>query len=169
MSFHATFSAKQVLVNYAGVDMSEGRPDDVFITISETSPRASFRKGVDGNTSAALSSDHSAQVTLSFFPESTNAKLMTSTYYALREAQKGDSPVLGAFPLGVVDPSGSIAVGALEAVLESMADRSIGNDTGTIDFVFYVENLVGTALPSDLASDAANLGSALGITLPVGA
>lgn len=165
MSFHAPYSAKQVTVNYAAGDFSEGRPDDVFITISESAPRATFRKGVDGNTSAALSSDHSSQVTLSFFPESDSAKLLSNIYYALRSSQRGDSPTLGAYNLVVLDPSGSIIIEAEEAVLESMSDRSLGNDTGTIDFVFYVETLLGGSLPADLAQEANKVLGALGVSV----
>lgn len=156
MSFHTTYSAKHVITNYAGVDLSEGRPEDVFLTITESAPRASFRKGVDGNTAPSLSTDHSATVTLTFFPQSNNGKLMTALYYSLKQAAKGDEPVLGAFPLVISDPSGSILIAAPEAVLMNKGDNSFGNNTGEVSFEFYVEDVFGISLPEGELADTLN-------------
>lgn len=165
MSFHATYSARNVVTNYSGLDISEGRPEDVFITIAENSDRASFRKGIDGHTSSALSSDNSYIVTLSYFPESATAKILTGIYSALKLAQTTDAATLGAVPLGIADPSGGTIFAASEAVMQSRGDTSLGEDTGTIDFVFYVESGAITALPEDLAKAVAEGLDGLGLSL----
>lgn len=152
--FHSTYSAKNVLINYSGRDLSDGRPDgQAFVTISQGAPRASFRKGVDGNTAASLSADNSVTITLSLFPESDNAKILGAIYYGLKQAHDAGKPVLGALPLGLSDPAGTIFLIAKEAVLMNIGDLSLSEDTGTIDFEFYVENAIATPLEGDLAED----------------
>ena len=151
MSFHSTYSARNVTVVYAGANLSEGRPEDVYITISENSPRASFRKGLDGNTSAALSSDHSVTLTLSFYPESTTAKVLSGIYYGLKELERTGTALLGAYPLVINDPSGAASLlVADEAVLMEKGDSSFGADSGTVDFTFYIEDARQAVLPAEL-------------------
>lgn len=165
MSFHETFSAKNVVVNYSGVDLSQGRPEDAFLTISQGAPRANFRKGVDGNTSAALSADNSVTVTLSLFPESNAAKVLTGIYYGLKLSHDQGQPVLGALPLGIVDPSGTIFLVAQEAVLVNMGDLSLGEDTGTMDFEFYVEDAIAVPLTGEIAGKLSGALSTLGVSV----
>jgi hypothetical protein len=156
MSFHETFSAKNVVINYAATDISTGRPEDAFITISQGAPRAAFRKGLDGNTSASLSADNSVTVTLSLFPESNSAKILTGLYYAFKQALRQGEAVLGALPLIVADPSGTIFLVAKETVLMNLGDLSLSEDTGTIDFEFYVEDALASPLTGELADILSN-------------
>lgn len=140
MAFHGTYAARNVLTNYAGIDLSSGIPEDTFISMTENTGRASFRKGLDGNTSASISPDNSYTVTLSFFPESATAQALTNLYSTLRVADEAGEQTLAAFPLGIYDPSGSGILGSLEAVIQKAGDQSYGADTGTVDFEFYVES-----------------------------
>lgn len=148
MSLLRTYSARAVNIVYAGITLNDGRPDDVFITIAENADRVSFRKGMSGDTSVSLSPDHSGTITLSFFPESQAAKGLTNIYSALREMERrGDTQpanigVAGTgTPLAVIDPSGSIILAATEAVIQSTSERSLGEDTGTISFTFFVDDM----------------------------
>lgn len=165
MAFHETFSAKSVVVNYSGVDLSQGRPEDAFLTISQGAPRANFRKGVDGNTSASLAADNSVTVTLSLFPESNSAKVLTGLYYGLKLSHDAGKPILGALPLGIADPSGTIFLIAKEAVLVNMGDLSLGEDTGTLDFEFYVEDAIAVPLTGEIATKLAGALSAIGVSV----
>jgi len=151
MSFHETYSAKNVVSNFSGIDVSQGRPDDAFITISQGSPRVNMRKGLDGNTSSALTADNSVTVTLSYFPESNAAKVLTALYYGLKASNDAGKPILGALPLGLSDPSGTVFLIAQEAVMVNIGDLSLGEDTGTMDFEFYVEDALITPLTGELA------------------
>lgn len=164
MSFHPTYSAKAVVINYAGADLTEGRPEGAFITVAQGAPRAAFRKGVDGNTSNSLSADNSVTVTLSLFPESNAGKVLTGIYYGLKAAHSAGEVVLGALPLGVVDPSGTIFLAAKEAVLMNIGDLTLSEDTGTMDFEFYVEDAVATPLTGELADKLASALSELGVS-----
>lgn len=164
MAFHETYSAKSVVINYAGAVLTKGRPEDAFISIAQGAPRANFRKGLDGNTSAALSADNSVTVTLSFFPESNSAKILSGLYYGLKLSHDQGKPILGALPLGITDPSGTIFLIAEEAVLVNMSDLSLGEDTGTIDFEFYVENAIATPLSGELADKLSSALTELGIS-----
>jgi len=69
MSFHQTYSMGNVNINYGGFDITDGRGADAYLSISNNTPRASFRKGADGNTSASLSSDHSVTLTLTYMED----------------------------------------------------------------------------------------------------
>ena len=165
MAFHETFSAKNVVINYSGVDLSQGRPEDAFVTIAQGAPRANFRKGLDGNTSAALSADNSVTVTLSLFPESNAAKVLTGIYYGLKLAHDQGEVILGALPLGIVDPSGTIFLVAKEAVIMNIGDLSLGEDTGTLDFEFYVEDAVAVPLTGELATKLSGALNELGVSV----
>lgn len=164
MSFHETYSAKNVVSNFSGIDVSKGRPDDAFVTISQGSPRVNMRKGLDGNTSAALSADNSVTVTLSYFPESNAAKVLVALYYGLKQSHDAGKPILGALPLGLADPSGTIFLIAKEAVLVNIGDLSLSEDTGTLDFEFYVEDAIATPLTGELGDKVASGLSELGIS-----
>ena len=139
MSFLKTYSARGVNINYAGVSLNEGRPEDAFITIAENAPRVAMRKGLSGDTSSALSPDHSVLVTLSFFPESLSASVLSVIYNGLKAAEMAGTPVLGAVPLYINDPSGSTLLVAAEAVLTNKEETSLGADSGSVSFEFYVE------------------------------
>lgn len=163
MAFHATYSPKNFVVNYAGIDLSEGRPEDTFISISQSAPRAGMRKGLDGNTSTALSSDHSVTLTLSFYPESETAKKLAALYHSLRFAEMTGDVTLGAAPLVLSENSGATFLSAPETVLVNMGDQSFGADTGTIDFEFYVETAAQMTLPSNIAAEVTRAFDGFGI------
>lgn len=165
MAFLSTYSPRNVLVNYAAAILDSGRSDDVWITISQNAPRASFRKGNSGDTSAALSADHSVTVTLSFYPESQSAKALTGIYNGLKAAERSGNPVLGAYPLVISDPSGATLLLAKEAVLMNSGDISLGSDTGTVDFEFFVEDALQLPLEGDLAEEVNSSLDELGIQL----
>lgn len=168
MAFHPTYSSRRVVINYAGVNLSDGKAEDAFLTIAHNTPRASYRKGADGNTSAALSSDMSLTVTISMFPESSAAKALGIAYYGLREAERQGAGVLGAVPLGIVDEAGTTILTTTEAVLTNVGDLSLGQDTGTIDFEFYVENAILSPAPAEVADLAASALDALSVSVDVG-
>lgn len=129
-----------VNINYSGFDITDGRGADAYLSISNNTPRASFRKGADGNTSASLSSDHSVTLTLTYFPESETANGLQFLYYSLKKLERAGQPILGSFPLIMEDPSGSIAFAAKDAVLMNLGDISLGEDTGEVELEFYVED-----------------------------
>lgn len=149
MSFHDAYSPREVLIIY-GVDISEGKSDDAFITISRNSERVTTRAGNDGRYSATLSADRGGTVTLSYFPESNSAKLLQGIYTALQQ-----SNTLGDLPLVIIDPSGTLVVAAAEATLSSTGDMTLGTDTGTIDFVFTAPELI--TAPADLPDEVQDL------------
>lgn len=163
MAFHNTYSAKNFVVNYAGIDLSEGRPEDGFISISQNTPRAAMRKGLDGNTAASLSSDHSVNLTLSFFPESETAKKLAALYHSLRLAEMTGDVTLGAAPLVLSENSGATFLSAPETVLVNMGDQSFGADTGTVDFEFYVETAAQITLPANIAADVTKAFDGFGV------
>lgn len=166
MAFLSTYSCRAVLVNYAGVALNDGRPEDTFITISENAPRTAQRKGLSGDTSVALSPDHSVMVTLSFFPESTAAKLLNAMYYSLKDLERAGKPVLGAAPLVITDPSGVIMLVCKEAALSNKTETAFGADTGSLSFEFYVEDAQIKPLPGALAGKVAGAVSALSVKVP---
>ena len=165
MSFLSPYSARNVIVNYAGQLLNDGRPEDVFINVSEGSPRLSTRKGNSGDTSVSLSPDHSAVVSLTFYPESKAGKVLTGIYYALKNYESVGEPVLGAVPLSIVDPSGGYYLACAEATMMNKTDTSLGSDTGTVTFEFYVEQAIQGSLPEDYAGDVAAALNDLGISV----
>ena len=168
MSFHSnlkTYSARDVTIAYAGQSLNNGIPEDAFLTITPNAPRASFRKGLDGNTSAAISSDTSHNVVLSLFPESKAATILQTYYGLLRAAELAGEPILGAGPLLIQDQSNLPFFGAAQTVLMNVGESSYGADTGTVDFEFYVEG--GIALTTDgddFESAALMLAVSLGVS-----
>lgn len=165
MSFHKTYSMRNVDIDYALLDLNVGKADDAYLTISQGAPRASYRKGADGNTSASLSADHSVTVTLSLFPESEAAVKLQAIYDALKASERAGEPVLGAVPLVISDPSLAANILSLEAVLTNVGDLTLGQDTGTKDFEFYVEDALSNPLLGDLAADLQKAKDDLGITI----
>ena len=163
MSLLATYSPRNVLVNYAGVLLNSGRPEDVFITITENAPRASFRKGLSGDTSSALSPDHSATITLSFYPESNTAKVLSLIYFGLKNAEAAGTPVLGAVPLVITEPAGSTLMVCPQAVLMNKTETSLGADTGTVSFEFFVEHAVQAVATPELMAEMNKGLSELGV------
>lgn len=163
MSFLSTYSPRNVIVNYAGTNFNSGRVDDVFVNIAEGSPRISTRKGNSGDTSVALSSDHSAIVTLSFYPESQSGKIMTGLYYGLKNAESVGKVILGSVPLSIIDPSGGVYLTCAEAVLMNKTDTTLGADTGTISFEFYVEQAVQGSLPDEYEADVQSALAYIGV------
>lgn len=148
MAFHATYSAREVLITYLGVDLSEGKADDTFMTVSDNSPRTTMTKGADGNTAVSLSPDRSGTVTLTLFTTSDTCKRLTATYEILRS-----SGLLGAAPLTVTDPSGATLVVAAQAVLTERGENSLGLGENTRDFTFYCETMFDIALDEDIAKE----------------
>lgn len=163
MAFLPTYSARNVLVNYAGAILDGGRPEDTFVTITENAPRASFRKGNSGDTSAALSADHSVTVVLTFFTESQAAKILSGIYSGLKSAEKAGSPVLGSYPMVISDPSGSTLLVAKDTVLMNKTEVGLGADSGTVSFEFFVDDATQLPLPDDLAASAKDALSKLGV------
>lgn len=191
MAFLQTYSRRGVSTVYAGKDLSEGRPDDVFITIEQNAERVSFRKGFSGDTSSSLSSDHSLKVTLTYFPESRTAKFLTNFYNIISQSEvllrnndfkttfgqiEGDLKKLGfksfaasgillPAPLILEDLSGAVVLDAPQAVLYNRTETSLGEDTGTVSFEFFVEE-------GFISSDDNVIGDLLGVVggaLQVGA
>lgn len=154
MAFLQTYSARNVLINYAGVILNSGRPEDTFLTISENAPRASFRKGLSGDTSSALSPDHSVTITLTFFPESRSAQALSLIYNGLKDSERFGNPVLGAVPMVISDPSGSTFVAAGEVVMFNKTETGLGADTGSISFEFYAEEAFQVAVGAELNEEA---------------
>ena len=181
MAFLQTYSRRGVSTVWAGKNLSEGRPDDVFITIEQNAERVGFRKGFSGDTASSLSSDHSLKVTLTFFPESQSAKFLTQFYNVasrsetfLRDYDLGSafdtiqsqlrglgftsfaaSTILLPAPLLIEDLSGAVVLDAPQAVLYNRTETSLGEDTGTVSFEFFVEE-------GFLSSDDNVIGNLLG-------
>ena len=182
MAFLQTYSRRAVQTVWAGQDLSNGRPDDVFITIEQNAERVGFRKGFSGDTASSLSSDHSLKVTLTFFPESEAAKRLTAFYNVTSQAERTLSlqGVAGAIdaataglsalgftavvangilfpaPLLIKDLSGAVVLEAPQVVLYNRTETSLGEDTGTVSFEFFVEE-------GFLSSDDNRIGSILGV------
>lgn len=163
MAFLPTYSARNVLVNYAGAILDGGRPEDTFMTITENAPRVAFSKGVSGDTSAYLSPDHSVTVVLTFKAESDAAKILSGIYSGLKAAEKSGNPVLGSYPMVISDPSGSTLLVAKDAVLFNKNEISLGGGAGDVSFDFYIEDATQLPLPEDLAGSAKDALSKLGV------
>ena len=181
MAFLQTYSSRAVQTVWAGQDISNGRPDDVFITIEQNAERVGFRKGFSGDTASSLSSDHSLKVTLTFFPESEAAKRLTAFYNVTSQAERSlgllgsagasanamvslislgftavvANGVLFPAPLIIKDISGGVVLDAPQVVLYNRTETSLGEDTGTVSFEFYVEE-------GFLSSDDNRIGAILG-------
>lgn len=153
MSFLTPYSARNVIINYGGVTLNDGRPEDVFFTVAWNAPRTAMRKGLSGDTSASISSDHSALVTLSFYPESRAAKILGNIFSSLRISEGKGKPILGKATLVIIDPSGSMFLGCREAVIQNQTDLSFGADTGNVSFEFFVEEAFIGAVPADLKAE----------------
>lgn len=160
MALHAAYASRSVTINYSGVLFETGKGDDVWLNVSRSAPRASFRAGADGNHSASISPDRSGTVVLSYFAESNSAKIMQAIYSGLQ----ADGDTLGAVPLAVTDPSGSIIFGADQAVLSEVGDAGYSTDTPVIDFTFFVPDLTVITLPADLAAEVNSALSTLGVS-----
>ena len=157
MSTHDAYSPREVIISYGNIDISAGKADDAFLTVSRSNPRTSTRPGLDGRHSLAVSPDTSGTVTVSLFPESDTAKVLQSVYTGLSTAGIAGDIV----PLDIVDSSGAVIILAPQAILQNMGDLTFGADTGTIDFEFFVPDLLTLALPDDLAGQLAEARSAL--------
>lgn len=164
MAFLTPYSARNVFVGYAGVLLNSGRPEDVFFTVAWNAPRTAMRKGLSGDTSASISPDHSAIVTLSFYPESLTAKVLGGMYTTMKVAESKGLAILGAAPLVIKDPTGSMFLTCREAVIQNQTDMSFGADTGTISFEFFVEEALIAPLPGLVADQVIKGGEKLGLT-----
>jgi hypothetical protein len=154
---HSAYSARKVIISWANVDISAGKADDAFLTVSRSTPRTSTRAGLDGTHSLAVSPDLSGTITISLFPESDTAKVLQSLYTGMAAAGiAGDI-----LPLDIVDESGAVVVLAPQAILQNMGDLTFGGDTGTVDFEFFVPDLLTIGLPDDLAGQLADARSGL--------
>lgn len=157
MPIHSPYSPRKVIITYANVDISSGKSDDAFLTVSRNSPRISNRAGLNGTHSIASSADLSGTITLSLFPESDVAKILQVIYNGLITADVVETVV----PLDIVDASGVAIILAPQAILQNVGDLTFGADTGTVDFEFFVPDLLTLALPADLAGQLADARQAL--------
>lgn len=148
-SFHNTYSAKAVVINYCGVDLSEGKGEDVFLTIKHNNPRMVFTEGADGNVAPSINPIQSMRFTLTLFNTSKACQLLTNIYQALRVSDNSASPTNVALPLGITDPSGATTVLAAQCVLEEIGDNTLGMGANTRDFTFYTPHGVEIGLDSD--------------------
>lgn len=163
IGFHTPFCARNVTIEYALLDISSGLAEDAFFSISENAPRLATRAGVNGKHAASLSSDLSVTVEITLFPESDAAKVLTAAYMALKESSRTGVNVLGAVPLTVKDASGVVWLEALEATMMSYSGMTLGADTGTVTFTFFVPDAAVLTLPSDLATQLNNVKTNLGV------
>jgi len=143
------------------MNLESGKGDDTFVTIEYNSDRFSSTTGCSGDTAVSLSPDHSAIITLTYQATSDSAKLLTFMNGGLRLSEMNGEPVLGAGPLGIVDPSGSTYALAKEAALQSVGTNTLGLGENTRDFVFHVPVLAETALPDVLSNKLGDLGLSL--------
>lgn len=150
MSFHKTYSARNVNVVFAGLDLSSGKNDGEFITVSWNEDRVNVREGMDGNASLSVLPNHSATVTYTLFPESQSAKKLTAFDFTLREIERNGGNYAGVLPLTISDKSGTILLFAPSAILMKTGDVGLGEDSGTQEFTFYVHNARITTSGIDL-------------------
>lgn len=140
MSFHKTYSARSVNVIFGGIDISSGKNDGEYVSISWNEDRVNIREGMDGNASISVTPNHSATVTYTLFPESQSAKKLIALDFTLREIERNGGNYAGVVPLTISDKSGTILLFAPSAVLTKSGDVGLGEDTGTQEFTFYVHN-----------------------------
>lgn len=168
MSFHKTYSARGTVVNYAGMDLTPGKSDGEYLTISYVSDRVNIREGMDGNASIAVLPTHSVTVTYTLFPESESAQLLQAFDGLLRNAERTGNPFAGDLPFAVAADAG-VLIATPSAVLQSVGDQSLGENTGTIDFVFYCQDARIIQLPENIGNTVneiaakANIQSALDV------
>ena len=149
--FHSTYAARDVNIVYAGVDLSNGKGEDVYLTIERSGGRVTFTEGADGRTAPSINPTQSGNITLTLFPTSQAGKMLTAMYEALIVSDAGDTPKLGALPLTILDPSGATFVIAEEAVFMEIGSNSLGLAAGSRDYKFYVQNLHEVSLPAAVA------------------
>ena len=164
MAFHETYTQRGVLLNYGLVDITTGISS---VDIAENNERVSFRKDISGDTAATVNADNSYTLTLSYFPESRSAKILRTAYQAMRSASTADA-VLGDLPFTISEPSGAMLLTAEKAVIQSIGNTTLGEDTGTVDVVMYLESAYVLGLPADIAQDVNTMISALNIEIPFG-
>lgn len=155
-NFHTVYSPKNVSMRYCGVELNEGKGEDVFLTIKRNNPRISFAEGVDGMVAPSINPIQSVRYTITLFTTSEACQKLTNLYQALVLLDNGIGGVAGfdklvALPFTVTDPSGSTLMWAEQAVLEEVGDNSLGLAVGTRDFTFYAPhglevNIDGTEL-----------------------
>lgn len=153
MGFHKTFSSRDVVINYAGMDITGGKGETNFLTISRNAERVNIRQGLDGKASIAVKSDHTITVTYTVFPETQTAETLMGIDEALRNAERSGVIISGELPFTVTDPSGVILLAATNAVLIGYGDQSFGENTGEVEFTFHLQDVVKLNLNLDIASE----------------
>lgn len=141
-SFHTVYSPKNVSMRYCGIDLNEGKGEDVFLTVKRNNPRMTFKEGVDGMVAPSVNPIQSARYVLTLFTTSEACQTLTNLYQALTTLYAGTDSIpaidyMVALPFTVTDPSGSTLMVAPQAVLEEMGDNTLGMGAGTRDFTFY--------------------------------
>jgi hypothetical protein len=143
--YNTTYSSRGVLITYAGLDLKSGKGEDTFFTMEYTSDRFSATVGASGDVSPSISPDQSGKITLTYQAASQSCKLLVALHGALRASELAGKPILGAVPLGIVDPSGTTLVVAAQAAMMSVGTNTLGLGENTRDFVFHVPSMVETA------------------------
>ena len=161
--FLQPYSARNVSVIWGPINLAGGRADEAFATITRNAPRASTRAGFSGDISVSLSTDHSYNVTLSFFPESDSAKVLNGVFQALAAAERAGQPLTGAMPLVITDPTGLNTLVCREAMMLEHSDIEYAENTGVIIFTFMVAEAVQGPLPQDVAQIVSNAVKGLGL------
>ena len=161
MTYLSTYSCRNVVISYAGLNLESGKGDDTFLTIEYEADRFSYTTGCSGDTAVSLSPNHGAKITLTYQATSDSARLLAFLHGGMRAAELKGVPTLGAVPILVADPSGSTFALAKEAALVSVGTNTLGLGENTRDFVFHTPMLAETALPSALSGSIGSLGLSL--------
>lgn len=169
MSFHSkTYAPRSVVINFSGVDLSDGKVDGDFLTITPNSDRTVAQKGADGNSALTLLPDHSCNIDITYFMSSNSATKLIAMDSALREAERNGQLFSGDLPLVISDGAGIELFTAESAVFQGVSDRSFGMDgSPQITVTFYCEDARTIPVSSEVGSDVNKMLSDYGITVNV--
>ena len=162
MGLHATFSTGLLKVSYAGVDLSDGKAADGFLSISRGSPRFTTEAGLDGFHATNISLDNSATITLTYFVVSEVATTLKNLYQIARINDKQQAALLEA-PFIIKDPSNKVLFAAEKAALMNNGDEEYGSGAPTVSFDFFIPDLTQASVPEKVAGKVNSIASDLGI------
>lgn len=136
-----TYESASVIVNWNGVDLSEGWAEDTFLTIEPLTERVGTTFGADGSMTPSKMANKGATITLTLAQTAQTNKDIAAIWKA-QEILGAQIPV---GPFTVIDQVGDSAhFVALNAVLTEVPGHSFANAVGEKAWVWVCESYFET-------------------------
>lgn len=137
------YNAREITINFAGLDLNKGAGEDEFVSIEEDEDFFTITKGVDGEITRNERPNNSMMVTITLMASSdTNDKLS-----AIHELDRRTPGGAGVAPFLYRNRLGTDLLASAEAFITKRPTRTRGKQVGTVQWVFQVcfpENFSGS-------------------------